>query len=106
MTNKITIYTLQGCSVCDRLKNELNHSFIKYKEVSYATDQLACEKLENATKSNIYPMCIIESFPNRKILICFAKESNQLNQIKNLNSTTILTYVHSIDNMLTIIKNA
>lgn len=106
MKNKITIYTLQGCSVCDRLKNELLHSFIKYNEVSCTTDQPTCDKLENIVKCNIYPMCIIESYPNKKIMICFAKDSDQLNQIKNINSSTILTYVHSIDNMLTIIKNA
>lgn len=106
MKNKITIYTLQGCSVCDRLKNELTHSYIKYNEVSCTTEQSTCDKLENVAKCNIYPMCIIESYPNKRILICFAKEADQLNQIKNLNSTTIITYVHSIDNMLTIIKNA
>jgi glutaredoxin len=105
MKNKIVLYTLQGCTICDKLKKELSHIKIAYKEISCSLETDIRDKLENMTNCNLYPMCMIESYPNKKILMCIAKDINQLNSIKTLNGNNILTYVHSIDNMLTVIKN-
>lgn len=106
MNRKITIYTLEGCSFCEKLQKELEGLRISFTNINCTKDTNICDKLESTTNCNLYPACIIQSFPSKKIIVSLAKESNQLNQIKTINSETIITYVHSIDNMLTIIKNS
>jgi glutaredoxin len=105
MKKKLTIYTLEGCSFCERLRNELTHNYIQFNEVNCSGESSECTKLENITNCVLFPMMILESYPDKKIILCLANESSQLNSIKNINSKIILTHVHSIDNMVNVAKN-
>lgn len=102
----IVIYTLEGCNICNKLKTELSKLSIDYIEVSCTQEVVNCERLERDVDCNLYPMCMIVSKSKQKLMICIAKESNQLNSIKTLAPDTVLTYVYSIDNMLNVIKNS
>jgi glutaredoxin len=101
---KLTIYTLEGCSQCDKFKIGLKQSNIPFADVVCEKQNTKCDELENITNCDLYPMCIVDS-NGKKIIVCLTHDIEKLSNIKSINSSCAVVYTHSIDNMIHLIKN-
>lgn len=57
----VTLFTLQKCIFCDKLKAKLNEAEIEFKEfnIDYDKNKLVFEKLVNLTQSENVPTIIV-----------------------------------------------
>ena len=96
---KITIYSLEGCPSCESLKSKLNEKFIQFTNIECNKHESACDSIEEITNCETYPIIKVEHQFGQELLICIAKDSNQLASDVNYSNGKIF-YIHSIDNML------
>ncbi len=59
MIEKITIFTLDGCSHCFSLKNRLNDLNINYKEIEVSSNPHIWEEILKHTKHDYLPTIMI-----------------------------------------------
>jgi len=102
---KVTIYTLVGCSYCERFKNNLDENNLIYKEISCADQSKQCSELEELSNCDLYPMCKIET-DSGTILLTMPDDYSQIGKVTKLENNKRIIFVHSIDNMLQFVKNA
>ena len=102
--NNISIYTIEGCSICDGFKSKLKNYDIVYDEVICASYNKDCDNLENVSGCETYPMCVKSLINNHKIILCLASDYNQTGTPKQIDSQTTILFLHSIDNMISVIE--
>jgi len=105
MNKKITLYTLNGCGFCEELKKMLTTASISYNAIECGDKNKYCDELEAIASCDSYPMAIIEKNPFERVIICLSNNYENLKEIKKIDRKTILVNVHSILNMLDVIKN-
>lgn len=100
---KITIYSLDGCSSCESLRSKLKESFIAFTDIKCNGDVSICDKIESITNCETYPIIKIEKDYSESLILCIAKDQNQLGSTQR-HKNNVIFYVHSINNMLDAIK--
>lgn len=100
---RVKLHTLQDCKKCKKLKEDLDALNVEYYCITCENDPVDCDKLEELTGSDNYPMVILE---NRNIteILYIAENYSDLGSIKNKNGIALIP-MYSIDNMLSYIKN-
>ena len=100
---KIIIYSVDGCAVCESLRNKLKELSLTFTDIKCNGNISICDTIESMTGCEMYPMIKIETAALENLVMCIAKDHNQLGKnFKYQNS--IVYYVHSINNMLDAIK--
>ena len=100
---KITLYSLSGCTTCESLKSQLRKLSLTFTDIECNGDVPICDKVETITNCEIYPIIDISRNDHENILLCIAKDIDQLKNNHKYNNYTII-YVHSIVIMLDIVK--
>lgn len=105
MKNKLSIFTLEGCSQCAKLKQELLINNILYVEVNCTKENEICDNLENLINCDIYPLCVLD-YTTNKLILCLTNDFDKINTTSKITDSKSIIYLHSINNMITIIKNS
>jgi len=100
---KIILYSLDGCALCESLRNKLKERSLTFTDIKCNGDISICDTLESITACEMYPMIKIETTALENLIMCIAKDHNQLGKNFKYKNNTIY-YVHSINNMLDAIK--
>ncbi len=94
----ITIYTLQGCSQCKWLVDELNKSSLKYRNLDADEHDELATRLEDLLNTTLYPIVHIDK-GNKDIYLI----SEDIDHLFHDDSISILNY-KSIPHLTQLIK--
>lgn len=100
MKTKIAI--LDGCEKCTKYKKMLHNNNIAFDELDCNDDDNceACDKLENISSCDMYPMTIVDDTN----IFCLSSDFKKLGKLHIVNNKFNVVYCHSIDVMLSIVK--
>jgi len=96
---KIKLLTLEGCSGCAKLKNNLTAAGLQYKDTVCGRHNQFCDEIENITKCEMYPIVIL----NDSLIVCLTDDYSMIDQYKKISNINVL-YKHSIDSLFDFIK--
>lgn len=94
----IKIYVLDGCDKCKKLKLTLDSLNIKYNCVTCEQDPDACDKIEEVTEVDMYPIVDLG-----KTILYIAEKYNDIGKKKEVNGHNTIGF-YSIDNIIEFIK--
>lgn len=102
---KIKILTIEGCDRCEKLRQFLKQSGLKYSELPCDSNSKDCNTAENVTGSRIYPMVLIENeYTGKKEYVYGETRFESLRPVFIISENTSLIPTHSIDGMINWIK--
>jgi len=104
MIKYIKILTLYGCPYCEKLIQKLNIEKISFENISCAKNEDACDKAEKIANCELYPMIVLKTIHDKIVYICLSNEYNKIGSYEIINRDSIIYYLHSIDNMIELIK--
>jgi len=107
MKSKLKILTLRDCAVCNTFKENLDNLNIDYLEIDCynPNNDSFCTDFENLVNCKSYPMCVLES-NERTIILTMTDDYDKINNTVNIARNEYIIYLHSIDNMITVIQNS
>jgi glutaredoxin len=99
----LKIFTLKSCPHCAALKNNLKNENIDFMDSTCEDDPVSCDKIEEVTGSDLYPMAILET-KSKTYAIYQTNNHNELGEKPKDTNGIYKIACYSIDNMLFVIK--
>lgn len=102
----IKLLTLETCSRCKKLKDELTKDDINFTEITCEDNPSKCDELEMITNASMYPMIIINSHKTSNTNIIFEPDNyKDLKPPHHYRDEIWLNPVNSVDRMTEIVKS-
>jgi len=101
----LKLFTLKRCPHCAALKSNLKNENIDFMDSICEEDPVSCDKIEDITGSDEYPMAMLE-VDSKTYAIYQTRVYKDLGEKEKDKNGIYKVACHSIDNMLLVIKKA
>ncbi len=102
--NKIKIYTLSDCGVCNRYKSLLTEEQIVFTEYVCTSDDKHCDAVEHLCDCDLYPITKV-TLSTITIYFVITRDILKRNEKIEIDTSTYIYYLDSINNVVNVIKN-